>query len=249
MIICGHRGLASKAPENTLASLRAAHAAGLSWVEIDVQLSQDGQVVVFHDQRLGRCTDGSGTLRQHTWQQLKQLDAGRWFSEAFTNERMPLLSDYLSCARELNIQVNIELKLYPKDEVGELCAGVSQVLAALFDQGKSDAKQLLFSSFEPQALALMQQLTPEVPRALLVERIPQDWLTQLQQLDCEALHCEHIALTPARAAAITEAGFRVSCYTVNKQSRADQLASLGVHMIFSDKPLKAAPSAEHQAPS
>ncbi|MGO5000379.1 glycerophosphodiester phosphodiesterase family protein [Oceanisphaera sp. W20_SRM_FM3] len=249
MIICGHRGLANQAPENTIAGLMAAHAAGLSWVEIDVQLSQDKHLVLFHDQRLGRCTNGSGTLREHTWQQLKQLDAGLWFSRQFTDERIPLLSDYLTQAFELNIQVNIELKLYPKDEVHELCTQVSQVLAALFSQGKSMPKQLLFSSFEPQTLVLLQQLVPTVPRALLVEQIPKDWQAQLQQLGCEALHCAHAALTPARAAAIIEAGFKVSCYTVNKQSRADQLASLGVHMIFSDKPLKALPSAEHQAPN
>ena len=249
MIICGHRSLASKAPENTLAGLTAAHAAGLTWVEIDVQLSQDGQVVVFHDQRLGRCTDGSGTLRQHTWQQLQALDAGRWFSEAFTNERIPLLSDYLSRASELNIKVNIELKLYPKDQVSVLCERVSQVLATLFSQEKVAAEQLLFSSFEPKALAQMQQLSPAVPRALLVEQIPEDWQAQLQQLGCEALHCEHWALTPTKAERIIEAGYGVSCYTVNKQSRADQLASMGVHMLFSDKPLKAAPSAEQPAPN
>ncbi|WP_319782228.1 glycerophosphodiester phosphodiesterase family protein [Oceanisphaera sp. IT1-181] len=242
MIICGHRGLASVAPENTLAGLMAAHAAGLDWVEIDVQLSQDKQVVLFHDEQLSRCTDGQGTLRQHTWPQLKTLDAGRWFNDDFANERMCLLSDYLRQACELNIKVNIELKLYPKDCVLELCQQVSQVLEALFSQGRITADQLLFSSFEPAALSQMQQLVPEVPRALLVERIPVDWLAQLQQLDCEALHCQHNALMPTLALAIIDAGYRVSCYTVNKQSRANQLASLGVHMIFSDKSLKQAPS-------
>ena len=242
MIICGHRGLAHVAPENTLAGLMAAHHAGLSWVEIDVQLSQDQQVVLFHDQRLGRCSNGHGTLREHTFAQLQALDLGSWFSNDFTNERMPLLSDYLVRACELNIKVNIELKLYPKDCVATLCQRVGEVLAALFSQGLLSTEQVLLSSFEPTALAQMQQLAPTVPRALLVASIPTDWQTQLQQLDCEALHCEQTALTPKHAAAITEAGYRVSCYTVNKQNRANQLASLGVHMIFSDKPLKTAPS-------
>lgn len=244
MIICGHRGLANQAPENTLAGLSAAHAAGLTWVEIDVQLSQDQQVVLFHDQRLGRCTNGQGTLRQFTYQELQELDAGSWFSHKFINEPIPLLHDYLINAGALNIQVNIELKLYPKDDIRLLCERVSQVLAALFSQGKISAEQLLLSSFAPHALAHMQALMPTVPRALLVEQIPKDWLAQLQQLDCEALHCTHTALTPSRATAIIEAGYRVSCYTVNKQSRAEQLAHMGVHMIFSDKALRAAPSAE-----
>ena len=243
MIICGHRGLASKAPENTLAGLMAAHQHGLSWVEIDVQLSQDKQVVVFHDQRLGRSTNGRGTLRQYSYQQLQTLDAGRWFSDDFIHERIPLLSDYLTLACQLNIQVNIELKLYPKDSARELCLQVSQVVEALVSSGALAYPDLLMSSFEPAALAYMQQRLPEVPRALLVEQIPDDWQAQLQQLDCAALHCEHTALTPEYAAAIIDAGYRVSCYTVNKHSRAQQLANLGVHMIFSDKPLRGAPSA------
>lgn len=238
MIICGHRGLASLAPENTLAGLMAAHAAGLTWVEIDVQLSQDQAVVLFHDQRLGRCTDGHGTLRQYTWLQLQALDAGSWFSKDFANERMPLLKEYLTRAAGLNIQVNIELKLYPKDPVPLLCERVSQVVKELIAAGTITAHDLLFSSFEPTALGQMQHLAPSVPRALLVESIPVDWQTQLQQLDCQALHCKHNTLTPAKAQAIIEAGYRLSCYTVNKQSRADQLAEFGVSMVFSDKPLK-----------
>lgn len=244
MIICGHRGLASLAPENTLSGLLAAHTAGLTWVEIDVQLSQDGQVVVFHDQRLDRCTDGHGNLRQHTWQQLAALDAGRWFSEIFINERIPLLSDYLIRASALNMKVNIELKLYAKDDVSALCQQVSQVLTALLSHRKIATEQLLFSSFEPKALAHMQQLAPAVARALLVEQIPPNWQAQLQQLGCEALHCEHQALTHTKAQRIIKAGYRVRCYTVNQQSRADQLAEFGVSMIFSDKPLTAAPSTQ-----
>lgn len=243
MIICGHRGLANMAPENTLAGLQAAYAAGLTWVEIDVQLSKDQEVVLFHDQRLGRCTDGRGTLREHTRSQLQALDAGSWFSRDFANERIPLLRDYLSRASELNIKVNIELKLYPKDAVNSLCTRVNQIVAELITAGTLTHHDILYSSFDAAALALMQQLAPGVPRALLVESIPTDWLTQLQQLYCQALHCKHNTLTPAKAQAIIEAGYRLSCYTVNKQSRAEQLASLGVHMIFSDKPLRAAPSA------
>ena len=247
MIICGHRGLASTAPENTLAGLLAAHAAGLSWVEIDVQLSQDKQVVLFHDQRLGRCTDGRGTLRQYSYLQLQALDAGRWFSDDFAHERIPLLSDYLTLACQLNIKVNIELKLYAKDDVRELCLQVRHVVEAVVSTGTVTYADLLLSSFEPAALGQMQQLLPEVPRALLVEQIPLDWQAQLHLLDCAALHCEHAALTPEHAAAIIDAGYKVSCYTVNKQRRAQQLANVGVHMIFSDKPLIAAPSTKRPA--
>lgn len=237
MKLCGHRGLASLAPENTLAGLEAAHQYGLSWVEIDVQLTQDHQVVLFHDQRLTRCTNGQGLLRQHTWQQLSQLDAGRWFSAKFTGERLVRLSDYLTRAAQLKIKVNIELKLFAQDNAERLAQQVSQVI----DQGQVNDADILFSSFNNEALAHLQRLQPATARALLVERIPSDWQSLLTQLACCALHCDYRHLTQVKTQAIMQAGYQVNCYTVNHQSHADTLASWGVSMIFTDEPLKQAP--------
>ena len=245
MIICGHRGLASLAPENTLAGLQAAHQQGLSWVEIDVQLSQDNQVVVFHDEYLDRCSNGRGQLRQHSWQQLSELDAGSWFGDEFSGERLVLLRDYLARAERLDIKVNIELKLYPEDSAVPLCQQVSQVLAA----GKFMHDSLLFSSFDPIALAHMQSLQPGIARALLVERIPDDWQLQLQRLDCRALNCNHRHLTDTQARAVSAAGYQLNCYTVNQQHKADTLAGWGVNMVFTDVALKQTPSARNRAPS
>ncbi|MGB5855215.1 MAG: glycerophosphodiester phosphodiesterase family protein, partial [Oceanisphaera sp.] len=95
----------------------------------------------------------------------------------------------------------------------------------------------------------MQRLQPTIARALLVERIPADWLATLQRLDCAALNCNHRNLTQTQAQAVIDAGYRLNCYTVNSQRQADILASWGVHMIFTDKPLTQAPGAQHQAPS
>lgn len=235
MIICGHRGLASLAPENTLAGLEAAYQQGLSWVEIDVQLSQDNQVVVFHDERLERCSNGRGLLRQHTWQQLSQLDAGSWFDDAFAGERLVLLQDYLADAARRHIRVNIELKLYPEDNAAHLCRQVSRVIA----EENLTPGNLLFSSFDPVALGHVQSMQPSIARALLVERIPADWQIQLQQLDCCALNCNYRYLTQSQAQAVGSAGYRLNCYTVNQQRQADILAGWGVNMVFTDKPLHA----------
>lgn len=233
MIICGHRGLASMAPENTLAGLEAAHKQGLSWVEIDAQLTQDNQVVVFHDQRLHRCSNGRGPLRQHSWSQLSQLDAGSWFSASFTDEPLVLLHDYLAQAARRHIRVNIELKLYPKDSAANLCRQVSRVIT----EGKFMPDNLLLSSFDPAALVHMQTLQPNIARALLVERIPADWLAQLQRLDCCALNCNHRYLTRPQAQTVITAGYQLNCYTVNQQRQADTLAGWGVNMVFTDNPL------------
>jgi glycerophosphoryl diester phosphodiesterase len=232
MILCGHRGVASLAPENTLAGLREAHRLGLEWVEIDVQLSKDQQVVVFHDEKVNRCTDGKGWLRLFDRDELGRLDAGSWFAPAFAEERIPLLQDYLVLAARLGIHVNIELKLYPQDDAGRLCRRVSEIIT----QGAFDQDMLLYSSFEPDCLRQLRVLQPDIARALLVERIPDDWQTQLQQLACTSLHCHHRHLTHARAEAIKMAGYRLNCYTVNQSGRAATLAAWGVDMIFTDTP-------------
>ncbi|WP_298715701.1 glycerophosphoryl diester phosphodiesterase [uncultured Oceanisphaera sp.] len=232
MILCGHRGVASLAPENTLAGLQAAHQLGLEWVEIDVQLTKDRQVVVFHDEKLRRCTDGTGWLRQYDWHELARLDAGSWFSPAFAGEHIPQLLDYLALAATLGIRVNIELKLYPQDDAARLCRRVSEVIR----QHAFDPGSLLFSSFEPDCLHHMQTLAPDIARALLVERIPADWQTRLQRMNGTALHCHHRHLTRARAREIKAAGYRLNCYTVNNLDKATTLADWGVDMIFTDTP-------------
>ncbi|ART81009.1 glycerophosphodiester phosphodiesterase family protein [Oceanisphaera avium] len=237
MIICGHRGLAGLAPENTLAGLYAAYEAGLSWVEIDVQLSQDHQVVVFHDKRLERCTNGQGYLHQSSWRKLSTLDAGYRFSEAFVGEPIPLLRDYLAKAQQLNLGVNIELKLYSDQAIAPLCAAVSQIINPLLALGLWRPEKLLLSSFSVPALATLSRLAPKAWRALLVERIPHTWAQQLHSLGTHILHCQHNKLTHAQARPLIEAGYRLSCYTVNNQARAELLASWGVHMIFCDVPL------------
>lgn len=237
-MLCGHRGLASVAPENTLAGLEAAHQHGFRWVEIDVQLTQDNQLVLFHDKHLERCTNGRGQLRQHSWQQLSQLDAGRWFSPEFAGERLVLLSDYLMRATQLNIKVNIELKLHSASDALPLAKRVCQVL----EQGQVDCAQLLISSFNIATLAYLQQQLASIQRALLVKRIPDNWQILLQTLGCQALHCDYHYLTQPQAHEVIQAGYQLNCYTVNDPLQAETLAQWGVNMIFTDKPLQQRPA-------
>ena len=85
--VIGHRGIAARAPENTLAGFRRAAELGVAWVELDVQLTSDGVPVVFHDDGLERTTDGQGLLIETPLAVLRGLDAGAWFGPAFAGER------------------------------------------------------------------------------------------------------------------------------------------------------------------
>lgn len=91
-LTCAHRGGRARAPENTLSAFREAVAAGVDMVELDVQLTADGEVVVFHDADLRRTTNGKGRVAEARWDEVRQLDAGAWFGGRFRGERVPTLA-------------------------------------------------------------------------------------------------------------------------------------------------------------
>ncbi len=93
--IIAHRGFSAMAPENTLAAFTAAIEGGANSIEFDLQLSADGVPVMFHDESLERITGTSGLLREKSLQELKQLNAGGWFSEQFAEETIPTLTEAL----------------------------------------------------------------------------------------------------------------------------------------------------------
>lgn len=108
--VIAHRGASAYAPENTLASYALAKDMNADWFELDCTLTKDGHVIVIHDDKLDRTTNGKGPVSGHTLAELKALDAGTWKDPKYANERMPLLSEALDFASEHRIGVYIEIK-------------------------------------------------------------------------------------------------------------------------------------------
>ena len=108
--VIGHRGASAYAPENTLSSFRLAKELKADWFELDVTLTKDGQVLVIHDDKLDRTTNGKGKAGAKTLAELKQLDAGSWKDPKFAGEKLPTLAEALDLAKELKIGVYIEIK-------------------------------------------------------------------------------------------------------------------------------------------
>ena len=110
--IIAHRGYSSTAPENTLAAVRAAIAAGADAIEWDLHVASCGTPVLFHDVHLGRTTNGVGPIRRRTLGQLKALDAGSWFSSEFAGESIPSLAEALDLVAESGARLYPEVKGY-----------------------------------------------------------------------------------------------------------------------------------------
>ena len=110
MEIWGHRGSSSIRPENTMAAFWHSLECGADGIELDAHLSKDGQIIVKHHELLERCTNGKGLVKDYTLRELKRFDAGAWFSEEFTGERIPSLEEVFDAFRDKNFFINVELK-------------------------------------------------------------------------------------------------------------------------------------------
>lgn len=160
-MIVGHRGAAALAPENTLAGIIKSADLGITWIEIDTQLSADGVPMIFHDETVGRCTDGIGEVAQLTLEELKRLDAGSWFDSDFSGERIPTLVEVLSLCKDRGISINLELKVHYDHQAEPLVNRIAQVIE---DFGFPH-DQLLLSSFSERAVELCKVKMPSIGEA------------------------------------------------------------------------------------
>jgi glycerophosphoryl diester phosphodiesterase len=228
--VIGHRGAAARAPENTLAGLRLAKALGCAWVEFDVRLTADGALVLCHDARLDRTTDGTGPVAGLNLATIRQCDAGSWFDPAFAGERVPSLEQALALAAELDLGVNIEIKADP----GRAYATAAAVAGAVNRLGP--APPLFVSSFLPSAIATLRDLAPWAWRGVLFHSVPNNWAQIVKRLGVVVVGTDHRRLRSRRVAEILAAGYPLAAYTVNDSTRANLLFALGVASVFSDAP-------------
>ena len=105
-----HRGCSSLAPENTYSAWVKAIEAKADYFELDIQLSSDDSLMIMHDDTVDRTTDGTGTLSTMTYEQLRLLDAGSWFSSEFTGEKIPTFAEALTLAKNNDIDIVAEIK-------------------------------------------------------------------------------------------------------------------------------------------
>jgi glycerophosphoryl diester phosphodiesterase len=221
-----HRGAGDLAPENTLAAMRVGQAHGCRMVEFDVKLSGDGVPFLLHDDTLDRTTDGHGRADALTWSELAKLDAGSWHSAAFAGEPLPTLSAIARWAIANGVACNIEIKPMPGRE-RDTGAAVALDAAALW------------RAAPVPPLAAARVAAPNLARALLVERIPADWVARLSRLACIALDVDctttdYRELDTGIIAAAHQSGQKVIAYTANDPHADAQLVAWGVDMIISD---------------
>ncbi|GAB7547124.1 glycerophosphodiester phosphodiesterase [Cupriavidus sp. 8B] len=198
--------------------------------EFDVKLSGDGRPVLLHDATLDRTTSGQGRADALTLGEIAMLDAGSWHSPAYAGEPVPTLAAIARYTRANGFMVNIEIKPVPG---AEWRTGAAVALDAQALWAGCDVPPLL-SSFSEESLEAARKAAPGLPRALLLDKLPADWLERLRRLDCVALDANHRELSAEIIQAAHAAGFKVACYTVNDPARAAQLLGWGLDALITD---------------
>lgn len=202
-------------------------------IELDVHCSKDGEVVIVHDERVNRTTNGQGLVKDHTLCELQALDAGSWYGKDFSKEKIPTLRELLSYLKDKDILLNIELKsgviLYPKLE---------EKVAALIKEYDFVEKTVV-SSFNHYALQELKKHNPEIKTGvLLVAGLIHPWEYAVRA-DASALHPLFYAVDKQMVAKCHEYNLQVNTYTVNEVDHIKAMFALGVDGLITNYPSRA----------
>ena len=178
-LIIAHRGDLSTAPENTLPAFQRAFAAGADGVELDVRLTRDGRLVVFHDRFLDRTSNGHGLVSRATFAEVRALDVGSWFGPAFKGEKAPTLDEVFELLPH-DYLVNVEMKVILKG-----MKLIARLVAETIGRHRRWASTLV-ASFNPVALYHLRRLEPRIARGYIWSKrhpypIRARWLSPLAQ--------------------------------------------------------------------
>ena len=231
-LIFAHRGASRVAPENTLPAFEAAIRSGADGVELDVQYSADGHLVVIHDLTLEALTGSSGRVTAQPLLALRALDAGSRFGPQFAGTRIPLLGEVLDLLRG-RLLVNVELKVPDPANAG-MGADVAEAARA---HGMVD--QVVVSSFNPFALRRAKHAGPEIECALLVAHDLPGWMRwglTRRYSRADGIHPDASMVDAAYIAWATKAHLPVRVWAVENEAEMRRMIALGVDAVITDVP-------------
>ena len=226
--IGSHRGNSTLAPENTLASLESAIEAHSDYAEVDIQQTKDGTLILLHDRSLWRTTGLNKELKHLTLEEIKQLDAGSWFSDQFLYTPIPTLEEALRFCKG-KIHLNIEIKAYGGEQKLE------ESLVALIDRYNYE-HQCLISCTDYRVLVKLKSLNPDLKTGLILSAAYGNFYGN-DFVDFYSIRSSFITKSIVESA--HRYGKEVHAWTVNATSELERMKALGVDCIITDNPIHA----------
>ncbi len=228
--IFAHRGYSASFAENTMGAFVEAEKARADGIELDVQLTKDGEIVVIHDEKVDRTTSGKGFVKDFLYKDIRKLNAN---NKGVKKESIPSLSEVLEWLKTNKLLCNIELKngLIAYEGMEE------KVIQQVREHGLSD--RIIISSFNHYSIVYCYRLAPEIETApLFIEGIYMPWIYS-QSIKAKGIHPKHSAMSDNIIKNTMENGIAVRPYTVNKDADMHRLFNLNCTAIITDDPVKA----------
>ncbi len=226
--ITAHRGSSKAAPENTMAAVKAAVEELADFVELDVQESLDGVLVLCHDMSLERLAGVSRNVTELTFEELSRLDVGSSFSEAFAGENIPGLREVMEFAKG-QINLNLELK-----DLGTSASLPEKTVALIQELGMEE--QCVISSVKMEYLERVKALNPDIRTGYIVAAAYGNYYTN-KNLDFISIRSSFATKELVKRA--HEAGKAIHVWTVNSVAELEQMKQAGVDNIITDYPVRA----------
>ena len=228
-LLIGHRGAPSLAPENTIASFRAALDAGCDAVELDVHQSHDGALIVMHDESLQRTASVDRLIADMTLEELKRLDAGSWFSPSFKGEPIPTLEEALSFITPSALAV-IEIK-----HGSDFYRGIEEHVLSLLTRHERWMERSVLISFDPTVLEKLKS-NRHVRTGLLIADAAEEYMELLRECHADALFPKWEKLTANAVRSLHSSGYSVHPWVLDTVEDARKVLSLSPESISSNRP-------------
>ncbi len=224
--ITAHRGSSQEAPENTLAAIEMAASHMADYAEIDVRATQDGVVVLMHDENLRRTTGVDMNIWELTYEQVRSLDAGIWLSPEFAGEKIPTLDEVMKFA-DSKIMLNIEIKT--SENSPELVESVVKII-----QDNHFEDRCVISTFNYGVLFRIKALDPDIQTGIIIT-VAFARYTNLSDVDFYSLNARF--LTRDKVEKLHYLGYKVFAWGVDNVSTARRMLNIGVDNIITSDPL------------
>jgi len=219
-LVVAHRGASGVAPENTLLAFQIAYDIGADMIELDVQQTEDGELVCIHDYEVDRTTNGSGAVAELSFREIREFDAGQ-------GQRVPTLAEGLDFCRG-KLKVNIELKVVGIEK---------QVLSLVYERDMVSA--IMLSSFLHGSLIDARDLDTDVTIAILVSKIKDGIVNYLNELNANALNPNFQEVNSDLVSELHQNKMQIFPWTVNEPVIIKQLYKNGVDGLITDFPDRA----------
>ena len=231
MKVYAHRGYSGKYPENTMLAFQEAAKTGCDGIELDVQLTKDGKVVVIHDEAVDRTTDGSGKVKDFTYQELARLNAAKLYEGKYGFCGIPLFEDYCKWAAGQELVTNIELKtgVYYYEGLEE------KTLELVRRYGLEE--KVFYSSFNHLSLLKVKELAPQAVCGALLEHAGiGNAGYYCRRFGLQAYHPGYKGLTEETVRGCRENGIQVNVWTINDMGVLEQLEEWGCDGVITNYP-------------